>query len=57
MYRCPITRSEVRGFVVITADEAPGDELDSHTAVTCFACGLTHFVNLKTGKTLSEESE
>jgi hypothetical protein len=51
-FRCPITGSEVQGFVV---DETPGKDTDSYELVTCFACGQKHLVNFKTGKTVGAQ--
>lgn len=53
-FRCPITGSEVHGFLV---EESPGDNPDAYQPVTCLSCGQNHLVNLRTGKTDSEDSD
>ena len=53
-FRCPITGSDVQGFLV---EEAPGDDPNSYTAVCCLACGQTHLVNFTTGNTVGGDVE
>jgi hypothetical protein len=53
-FRCPITGTDVHGFIV---EETPSDEPDFFEPVTCFVCGHMHLVNLKTGKTVGERAE
>jgi len=54
IYRCPNRGFRVQGF-------APDDESESadevFVGVTCLACGLMHFVNPKTGKTVGGSDE
>jgi hypothetical protein len=50
-FRCPISGSDVHGFVV---HETPSPDLDSYEPVTCFACRQMHLVNFRTGKTVGE---
>jgi len=52
LFHCPITGSDVQGFLV---EEAPSDDPKSYTAVCCLACGQTHLVNFTTGKTVGED--
>jgi hypothetical protein len=52
LFRCPLTGSNVQGFLV---EEAPGDDPDSCTPVRCLACGQTHLINFTTGKTVGED--
>lgn len=54
LFRCPITGSEVQGFL---AQETPSEDPNSFEPVTCLACGQVHLVNFKTGKVLDERSE
>jgi hypothetical protein len=54
LFRCPITGSEVQGFL---AEETASEDPNSFEPVTCLACGQIHLVNLKTGKTVGERSE
>jgi hypothetical protein len=54
LFRCPITGSEVQGFLV---EETPSEDPDAFERVTCISCGQIHLVNLKTGKTFGERSE
>jgi hypothetical protein len=54
LFRCPNTGLQVQGFVV---EEAPSDDSDVFTSVSCLACSGMHFVNLRTGKTVGEESD
>ena len=49
LFRCPITGSGVRGFLI---EEAPSDDPNSLDVVSCLDCGQTHLVNLRTGKTV-----
>ena len=51
LFRCPITRSLVDGFLI---EEAPSDDPNSYTPVSCLACGQMHLVNFTTGKTVGE---
>ena len=51
-FRCPITGSDVQGFLV---EEAPSDDPNSYTPVRCLTCGQMHLVNLRTGKTVGED--
>jgi hypothetical protein len=48
---CPRTGSNVQVWV---AKAKPGESADTYDAVTCPACGLLHFVNKATGKTLGD---
>ena len=52
LFHCPITGSDVQGFLV---EEAPSDDPDSCTPLRCLACGQTHLVNFTTGKTVGED--
>jgi len=52
LFRCPITGSEVQGFV---AEETPSRDPDAYEPVTCLSCGRTHLVNLKSGKTAGDD--
>jgi len=54
LFRCPITGSEVHGFLV---EETSSDDPDAYQPVTCLSCGQIHLVNLRTGKTDSEDSD
>ena len=54
LFRCPITGTEVQGFL---AHETPSEDPNSFEPVTCLACGQVHLVNFKTGKVLDERSE
>ena len=54
LFRCPITGLEVHGFLV---EEIPSDDPDGYALVTCLSCGQNHLVNLRTGKTDSEDSD
>jgi hypothetical protein len=54
LFRCPITRLLVHGFL---AEEAPSDDPNSYTPVSCLTCGEMHLVNFKTGKTVGERHE
>jgi hypothetical protein len=51
LFRCPITGSFVHGFLI---EEAPSDDPNSYTPVSCLTCGQMHLVNLTTGKTVGE---
>jgi hypothetical protein len=51
LFRCPITGTEVTGFLV---DEAPSDDPNSYASVCCLTCGQMHLVNFTTGKTVGE---
>ena len=51
LFRCPIAQSVVHGFLV---EEAPSDDPNSYTPVSCLACGRMHLVNLTTGKTVGD---
>jgi hypothetical protein len=50
LFRCPRTGLNVQGI-------APQDQPENatHCAVKCIACGQVHLVNLKTGRTESDE--
>ena len=50
-FRCPVTGSEVRGFLV---EEAPIHDPDSYTPVCCLVCRQMHWVNFKTGDAIGE---
>jgi hypothetical protein len=54
LFRCPITGSEVQAILV---DETPSNDPDAYIPVRCLACGQTHLVNLKTGKTVGERNK
>jgi hypothetical protein len=54
LFHCPITGSDVQGFLV---EEAPSDDPNSYTPVCCLACGQMHLVNLRTGKTVGEHDD
>jgi len=55
MFRCPNTGFRVQGFA---RDDGESEETeDVFVGVTCLACGSMHFVNPKTGKTVSEGRE
>jgi hypothetical protein len=51
LFRCPITGSGVKGFLI---EEAPSDDPNSFNAVSCLDCGRIHLVNFRTGKTVGE---
>jgi hypothetical protein len=51
LFRCPITGSGVKGFLI---EEAPSDDPNSFNAVSCLDCGKIHLVNFRTGKTVGE---
>ena len=53
LYRCPAARLQVQGWVPDDEAEEAGDVYES---ITCLACCAVHFVNLKTGKLMGEES-
>jgi hypothetical protein len=56
IFRCPNTGFRVQGFAS-DHDESEGVSEDVFLGVTCLACGSVHFVNPKTGKTVSENDE
>jgi hypothetical protein len=51
LFRCPITRSFVHGILV---EEAPSDDPNSYTPVSCLTCGQMHLVNFTTRETVGE---
>jgi hypothetical protein len=51
---CPRTGSNVQVWVT---NAQPGESADSYDAVTCLGCGLLHFVNKTTGKTLGDKNK
>jgi len=51
LFRCPITGSGVQGFLI---EDAPSEDPNSFSAVSCLDCGQLHLVNLRTGKTVGE---
>jgi hypothetical protein len=53
IFFCPNTGLRVQGWFA----EELLDETDTYETVTCTACGQTHIVNPKTGKTLGAEDE
>jgi len=52
LYRCPITRQKVQGFVADDVFDAEGEVFES---ITCSACGQVHLVNPKTGKVVGPD--
>ena len=50
---CPRTGSNVHVWVT---KAQPGESADIYDAVTCPGCGLLHFVNKTTGKTLGDKT-
>jgi hypothetical protein len=54
LYRCPITGSNVQGFV---ADDPTAGDYETFEPVTCLACTQLHYVNPKTGKILGADDE
>lgn len=54
MIFCSRTGSNVQVWV---AKPLPGDSPDAYDAVTCPGCGLLHFVNKTTGKTLGDKNK
>jgi hypothetical protein len=52
LFRCPVTGSDVQGFLI---EQAPSVDPDSCMSVTCLTCGHMHLVNFKTGDTIEEE--
>jgi hypothetical protein len=54
LFRCPITESDVQGFLI---EETLGNDPNSYTSVRCLACGQMHLVNFTTGKTVGEVEE
>ena len=51
---CSRTGSNVQVWV---AKAQPGESPDSYDAVTCRGCGLLHFVNKTTGKSLGDKNK
>jgi hypothetical protein len=54
LFRCPITASDVQGFLV---EEPPSDDPNSYTSVGCLACGQMHLVNFTTGRTVGKHDD
>jgi len=50
LFRCPNRGSKVQGWV----SDSEAKE-DAFISVHCVACGMTHYVNPKTGKRLGED--
>ena len=48
LYQCPTTSRKVQGWV---EEDATVQDAGTFIPVTCLACGATHLVNPKTGKT------
>ena len=53
IFRCPTTGERVQTHVP-SATPADGPQV-RYDGVECLACGRMHFVNLETGRLLSEE--
>jgi hypothetical protein len=51
LFRCPMTGSGVRGFLI---SEAPSDDPNSSIAESCVDCDQNHLVDFKTGMTVGE---
>jgi len=51
LYRCPVTRQNVQGWVAEDVDER------AHHPVTCLACRRVHLVNPATGKVAGEDDD
>ena len=54
VFRCPITRLNVQGWV---ADDPTQRDEDCFDAVTCTACARMHLVNPRTGKVLGADDD
>jgi hypothetical protein len=54
IFRCPITRLNVQGWL---ADDPSANEGDVFDAVKCLACTRMHLVNRTTGKVLGVDNE
>jgi len=48
LYHCPTTSRKVQGWV---AEDAAVEDARTFVPINCLACGATHLVNPKTGKT------
>jgi hypothetical protein len=53
VFRCPITGSNVQGFI---AEEVPPNG-EAFVSVECLACRRLHMINPKTGKVIGQDED
>jgi hypothetical protein len=54
IFRCPVTRETVQGWLASKPTEASGDVYEG---VACIACNGSHLINFKTGKMLDSDEQ
>ena len=52
LFRCPVTGKLVQHFIAEIATDTQG--YDRFESVKCLACGLSHMINVTTGKVLGQ---
>ena len=53
VYRCPVTTQLIQHFIAEMADNTEGG--NRFESVKCTACGLSHMINVSTGKPIGQK--